>query len=103
MKRLSKIIDLLQNKNFELSKEIENPTIKISNAFPMLSFPTENITTATNFELRARHNSKKLNESVLKEIHLLLGEDSSFLKENLDGFEGDIGIFNIKYKAPKCL
>ena len=79
MKRLSLIIDLLQNKNFEISKTLENPTIVITNARPILSFPRSDITCSCNFELRAKHKSKALNEKALIEIHKLLGEDSSFI------------------------
>ena len=103
MKRLSLIIDLLQDKKFEISKTLENPTIVISNARPILTFPRSNVTCSCNFELRARHKSKSLNEKALKEIHKLLGEDSSFIKKNLSEYDVDIDIFNIQYRAFQCL
>lgn len=103
MKRLSLIIDLLQNKNFEISKTLENPTIVISNARPILSFPRSDITCSCNFELRAKHKNRALNEKALIEIHKLLGEDSSFIMKNLSELDSDIDIFSIQYRAYQCL
>ena len=102
MNRLNKIIKLLQENNFEVHKDVENPTITISNSRPILDAVRSNVTSSFNFELRAKHENKKRNEKALLEILRLLNADTSFINNKLLEYEEDIDIFTIKYKAPSC-
>ena len=93
MSKLDKIIEILENKSFEISKDLENPTILITNTIPIIvEYGT------ANFELRAKHNSKLQNRDAIQDIHKIFND--SYELTNEDYLESFFDIFRLEYRAP---
>ena len=100
MAKLDRIIEMLENNNFEIAKNLKNPTITISNTVPIKIFPKSNVSATYNFELRARHNSREFNEKALKIIHKIFGDYQKCIEPNVDYLDSYIGVVRIEYEAP---
>ena len=98
MKSLSKLDDILRilkELDFEVSKEIENPTFLIRTAKPIIKMSPDNKSGKSyEFSVKATHSSKAAHYLAVLEILDLFNLDKSFLiKSNpysFGGYDGNV-------------